>query len=131
MKEEMPSSHVRLAVTLSAISLLAMEGSAAAEEGAEPVRLSYTAGAGCPSESAFMTGVRARTSRVRWVSEGERARVFVVTLSQTDKESSGHLVVRLPNESESERDVTGDTCEEVASALALMAALSVDPDAAS
>jgi hypothetical protein len=71
----------------------------------------------------------ARTPKVRRGDGAAPARTFVVRLAATSDESTGHLVVRAPDGSTAEREVVGDTCEEVVAALALVAALAVDPNA--
>jgi hypothetical protein len=100
-----------------------------ADSSAEPVRVEYDAPASCPVEEAFWAAVTARTPKVRRGEEGAPARTFAIKLVAGGDESTGHLVVRALDGSTSEREVAGDTCEEVVSALALVAALAVDPNA--
>jgi hypothetical protein len=73
--------------------------------------------------------VTARTPKVRRDEGDAAARTFAIKLVARGDESLGHLVVRALDGSTTEREVAGDTCEEVVSALALVAALAVDPNA--
>lgn len=99
------------------------------EPEAEPVLVEYEAPASCPAEESFWAAVMARTSKVRRGDEGRPSRTFVIRLAAGNDGSTGHLAVRAVDGSTTEREVAGDTCEEVVSALALVAALAVDPNA--
>jgi hypothetical protein len=114
---------------LSAVVCLVVPAAARAEPEAVARGGDYQAPAGCPPADAFFSGVHARTPRARRAAEGAGARTFVVTLGARDGEISGTLVIRSTDDAESERVVSGDTCEEVVSALALIAALAIDPHA--
>lgn len=93
------------------------------------MHLVYEAAPGCPLEETFFAEVMARTARAHRAPDAAQARTFIVTLKQGDKESTGNFRIRTPDGSTTERDVAGDTCAEVASALALIAALAVDSGA--
>jgi hypothetical protein len=95
----------------------------------EPIRLEYDAPATCPTQGAFLAEVRARTSRARLAEASERARTFRVSLTPTKDGTTGHLEVTEADEGTSQRVVEGASCSEVASALALVAALAIDPAA--
>jgi hypothetical protein len=129
----MGGSRARIAWGLSALACVGVTRTSSAQEatrlGAEPIRVDYASPPGCPSEEDFLAGVLARTARARRAPDRGPASTFVVTLEGTHGESTGHLVLRRAGVAETERDVTGDTCEEVASALALIAALAIDPNA--
>jgi hypothetical protein len=115
------------------VALLATSGGRARatepDPSAEPVRVEYEAPEGCPVEGAFWAAVTARTPKVRRGEASAPARTFAIRLSTEGDGSTGHLVVRAVDGSTTEREVAGDTCEEVVSALALIAALAVDPNA--
>jgi hypothetical protein len=116
------------------VVLVVMGGRAfAAESGAdvdaELVRVQYVAPPSCPSEDAFWAAMMARTPKVRRADAGAPARTFVIRLAAGTDESTGHLVVRAVDGSTTEREVVGDSGEEVVAALALVAALAVDPNA--
>jgi hypothetical protein len=55
---------------------------------------------------------------------------LLVSIENADGEVKGYLSFRGADGAETERSVTGDTCGEVVSALALIAAIAIDPDAA-
>ena len=60
---------------------------------------------------------------------GEAARAFVVTVTAETATIRGLLSITSLGGSVSRREVTGDTCSEVVSALALITALAIDPSA--
>ena len=92
--------------------------------------MSYSAFAGCPDEARFLQGVTARTERIRRAAEGEPARAFVIAVTRDTSTVRGVLVIAGLDGAVSRREVTGDSCEEVTSALALITALAVNPLAA-
>lgn len=96
---------------------------------AEPIALRYEAPAGCPDGATFFGEVTARTSRARARRAGEDARVLVVRIVRRGASFSGELTIEDARQRSSPRDVTGDSCAEVVSALGLVAALAVDPAA--
>ena len=95
----------------------------------EPLVLEYHAAEACPSEDFFAEQLLARTTRIRLVPRGVPARRAVVTIDLEGVLPLGRLVIQEINGAEAVREVTGDACREVVSALALIAALSVDPNA--
>jgi len=88
------------------------------------LRLRYEVPAGCPDEAAFVGAVRARTALARFESDGAAPTVGVV-VQQRDGWTWGTLtrVGALP------RDVTGESCDDVVSALALILSLTIEPRA--
>lgn len=99
---------------------------AAADE--EAVRVAYSAPASCPDEQVFIQRVRVRTEHGRFASPSEPARTFAVTLSELTPDAgfSGQLEFIDVEGPRAQRTVTGATCDEVASSLALIVALSID-----
>jgi len=120
----MLGSH-RIAVAL-VLFAGALDNGARADEPHEPVVLVYRAPAACPGERAFLEEVRQRTVRLREPHAGEPFRQFTVEIS-TAKRARGRLRIRDADGGESQRAVEGENCAEVASALALMVAIAVDP----
>jgi len=123
---------VRAVAVACAVAMLATAGAARADGPApteEAIRITYDGPAACTTEEAFFAQVAARTPRARLAGRDARARTFMVSLTKGSEASFGRLVMRAPDGAESERDVTGDTCDEVVSALALVCALAVDPQA--
>jgi hypothetical protein len=100
-----------------------------AEAQAEAIRVSYRAMAGCPEQSVFVAELAARTSRVRPAEPDEQARSVDVAISRQGDVVHGLLIVSGSGEAATRREVTGNDCAEVVSALALVAALVIDPRA--
>lgn len=93
------------------------------------MRVRYDAHAGCPDERAFFDAVRARTSRVRLAAASEEARTFRVSIEKRGPNSVGRIVIEDVHEASAPRTVSAEACAEAINALALIAALSVDPNA--
>jgi hypothetical protein len=93
----------------------------------EPIRLVYSAPAGCPDGATFFVGLAARAHVVQ-IEDGD-AREFRVTIEQTDDVAKGTLVV-VSKDGEAAREVTGKTCDETVTALELVAALAIEQRAA-
>jgi hypothetical protein len=116
---------------LSALVLLAMilaSGALRAEE-VTPVRLSYTAPGDCADEHGFFDQVAARTQRVRLADASEPATALVVSIRVVPGGLAGRLELRGDEGTTSAREVKAASCDQVVAALAIMAALAIDPDA--
>ncbi len=94
----------------------------------ESIVLRYTPHSSCPARAQFVGEVRARSSKVRF-GEADGTRSFSVAFSRSEDEFSGKLEIVSSEGETSERVITGSDCGEVASGLALVLALAVDPDA--
>jgi hypothetical protein len=115
----------------TAIVVLSMAGfPTSARAQIEPIRVTYRASAECPSESQFLQEIEGRTQLARWANGAEHARAFVATVTPDKGTFRGQLLITSLDGTTSSREVTGDTCSEVASALALITALAIDPSAA-
>jgi hypothetical protein len=113
---------------LAACLLLA--GFARAEPRPLRVALDYRAPESCPDDAAFRAQVLGRTPRVRFAAQGAPSDLlWRVTLAETASGARGALRVSSEQQGPLERRVTAADCARVASALSLVAALSVDPDA--
>lgn len=92
-----------------------------------PVEFFYEAPARCPDEDYAFSLVHGRTRRVvRVEGSGQRLHMHVTA------ERSGYrgvLTVRRAGQAPEKRAMMGERCDEVVEALALTAALSIDPDA--
>ncbi|MCA9593859.1 MAG: hypothetical protein KC776_11130 [Myxococcales bacterium] len=97
-----------------------------AEESA-PVRV--RAQAACSDSDAFFQEILARTPRARRANEGEDATRFDLTIEARDGKFRGELVVESAEGGRATRRVSAATCEDVSQALALVAALAIDPEA--
>jgi len=90
------------------------------------VQLQYRA----PESCSFRSQVLARTRRLSFVDENANADVaWSVTLTESGAGVRGALLVRSAKLGRLERHVTAASCAQVVSALSLVAALSVDPEA--
>lgn len=97
---------------------------------AELVSLVYSgAAAGCPSEAQFVSEVTARVTRPVRFGAPDAAVQMVVTLFPSGEQVTGKLEVARASSEPTHRDFTASSCEEVGSALALVAALALDPNA--
>ncbi len=95
----------------------------------EAIRIAYHSGPGCPDEARFVGEVMGRTDRARRASGSEPGRTFDVSLTGEGSRSRGVLRITDAGGRVTKRDVAGETCTEVAGALALVAALAIDPQA--
>jgi hypothetical protein len=119
-------SLVLTALLLAPLTVSAT-GAAAEQPRAEPVRVDIQAPSDCADGILFLDEVRSRTPLVRAAVEGEPARVFRVTVTRDGAVARGTLVVQEGDHASTPRRVLGASCEEVVQALALVAALAVDP----
>lgn len=101
---------------------------ARAQTTAGPLRIEYRAEAGCPAEADFRARVGARLRRA--IGEADAASAYVVTIEKLDRRFAGRLGVRAADGTASDRDVAGDTCDDVVAALAVVTALAIDAQAA-
>jgi hypothetical protein len=95
-----------------------------------PVQLEYTARAlaGCPDTEAFTREVLARAPRARLAAPSEHARTLAAQVRTTGARGyEGVLAVRDPSGPTTERAVHAPSCTEVVTALAVIAAMVVDP----
>ncbi|HVR20758.1 MAG TPA: hypothetical protein VMS65_13705 [Polyangiaceae bacterium] len=95
----------------------------------EPIRVEYAAAPDCPSADVFTADVLGRTARARLAEASEANRTFVVSIQRHGARFVGSLVVRGGGGDTTAREVTGEQCSEVASALALATSLAIDPNA--
>jgi hypothetical protein len=94
-------------------------------------RLSYEVPAGCPTAEAFSDAVTANSTRVHRASPDETATDIDALASLREGGFLGMLRIRRPDGTESTRSVPAPTCTETVSAMAFIAAITIDPDAAS
>ncbi len=117
-----------LCIGILATAFVAGAAAPAAPDEEEPIRLTYQATDGCPDEADFATRIRAHTSRARVAWPGEEARSFDVSID-AGPPPSGSVTVFEPDLPAGTRRMQADTCADVADALALVIALSIDPHA--
>ena len=94
-----------------------------------PVALDYTAPPECPAAAGFLGEVAARTSIPRPARPDEPATTLTVVVKKITGGFKGTLEIRAAEGSAAARQVAAADCEQVVSALALMTALAIDPNA--
>jgi hypothetical protein len=95
----------------------------------EPIRAELAAPRSCTESSSFVDRVLGRTRRARRAQSNEPARTFAITITEAAGSLMGTLRVVTVTREIVERKVEARTCGEVVEALALVAALIVDPEA--
>ncbi len=116
-----------LAVPLLAVTLVSTR--AAGQAPPEPIRTEVRAVATCSNGVPFFARVRARTANVRPADPGEEARVFRVAVTVEGARYVGRLTIEERGHVSRPREVSAKGCDDVLSALALVAALAIDPNA--
>ncbi len=109
-------------------STLLDAGALVAEE-LEPIGLSYRAADGCPEVGTFRRGVEQRSSRVRFVPVGTGQRELEISLRTAGDAIVGELRLTERDGSVRQRSVSFTTCAEAVEGLALITAVSLDPQA--
>lgn len=95
----------------------------------EQVELQYVGGAGCPTKTAFVREVAARIRRpIEWVALGGATQISV-SVEEADGHAAGRLDVVRHGADPTRREFMASSCIEVSSALALVTALTLDPNA--
>lgn len=99
------------------------------EQAPIPIQFEYEAPAECLDEDQAFSLVERRSRRVR-LSEGDNtAQTLSMRVEALGSEFRGVLTVRRAEAPEERRTMVGAECSEVVEALALTAALSIDPNA--
>jgi hypothetical protein len=107
-------------------TLLASAARASTPEAGLAFSIAYSAPAECPGSTDFEQAVAARAPGTRPVVASEATLVFDAEVTKRAAEYSAVLWVTLPDGTRSRRDVTGETCAETLSTLAVIAALSLE-----
>ena len=92
-------------------------------------QLEYAAAADCPSASAFAARIQDHTPLARQAGAHEAARRFRAVFDTSGRSTTGRLEIIEVDGRLSVRMVEGRDCPEVADALALVAAIVIDPNA--
>lgn len=108
-----------------ALALLAA-APAVAEPEEDAVRFRYEAPSTCPSAEVFRARVRERTARGREAAEGELARTFSISISESPRGFGGQIEFLDDTGAPVHRRLQGDECDGVVSSLALITALALD-----
>jgi len=115
-------------VGLLSLGLL-LAAAAPAPSHVEEISLDYSTVGDCPSMREFEEQVYARTQRVRFVSGHRSKRYFRVHLGTDSGVAVGRVTSGSGSDGGNAREVTSDSCGDVAAAIALVVALAVDPNA--
>jgi hypothetical protein len=116
------------AVLVAVAVVLAASVVRAEERAARTFSLKASSVAECPAIESFSRRVLARTSRARLATSESADVAFVLSVAPDPEGASGTLGVT-EGATQSVRSVRGASCEEVVDALALIAAVTLDPDA--
>ena len=92
---------------------------------ARPLRIEYRAPSTCPSAREFEEAVLRQTETLE--PSGSEPRVFSVTIFEEEGRHRGHLGIAGPAGETATRNLVGDNCRDVASALALTVAVALNP----
>jgi hypothetical protein len=95
----------------------------------EEISIDYSTAGDCPTLREFEEQVYARTQRVRFVNGHRSKRYFRVHLGIDSGVAVGRVTSGHGSEVGNAREVTSDSCSDVAAAIALVVALAVDPHA--
>jgi hypothetical protein len=107
--------------------LLAARGARAQD--LHPTLLAYKAFADCPPVGDFQRGVQRRSARIHFVDEGSHDRELSIILRKDGDFTVGELRLIEANGSLRQRSVRFTTCAEAVDGLALIATVSLDPQA--
>jgi hypothetical protein len=118
----------RARATSCTLALACASIASVARAAPEPIALHYEAVAGCPKPEFFAGQVTARTDQVRF-DEAGAVGSFRVVMERTASGYAGVLSVTDRNGKESVRRFEAESCDNVVVALALVAALAIDPNA--
>ncbi len=126
-----PVSRRAFAVTFALALWVDLAAEAHADD--DVTRIEYRAPTECPNAANFIAEVSARTHRAHLSDAATNAdpatSTITVAVAADGAAFRGTLRIARAETVTSERAVTGDTCVEVVSALALIAALELDPGA--
>jgi hypothetical protein len=122
----------RLSRGLAASALLCAvqfgaRGARADDQG--PTLLAYKAPADCPAVGDFQRSVQRRSTRIRFVDEGSHDRELSIILRKDGDFVVGELRLIEQNGTLRQRSVRFNTCAEAVEGLALIATVSLDPQA--
>ncbi len=108
---------------------LSWSGISSAKPTEEPIHLAFESLPPCPDQLAFEHAVRRRTQSWTSAAKDDAHRAFSVSLSGNGESWTGRLQVESAGQAASTRTVSGNSCEEVAEAMALVVAVAIDPRA--
>jgi len=95
-----------------------------------PLRAAYSVHDGCPDEATFLARILERSPQSRVAEPGELARTLVVNIVQDGEASAGTISMLDQRGDTSTREVAAASCDGVVTALALVAAVFIEEQAA-
>jgi len=110
------------------LMLLSLAAPTHAAKPGQAFRLEYWADGACPDAAEFARQIQTRAPRLRLAEADEPALGFYAELVGHSGAATGRLTARSADGREVVREVRGPTCADVATALALIAALAADPN---
>jgi hypothetical protein len=110
------------------VATLFLASSARSADPQRPVRFDYEAESTCPDESTWVGSVFSRAPAARPAIADEPAWTLRARIAREGNRFAGRLQVVTPESVSDTRRFRGNSCEQVALALAIAAALSVDPE---
>lgn len=113
----------------AALGISQLLASSAHAQTLEPTLLSYRAPDECPEVADFQKSVQRRSARVRFVDEGSHERELSIVLRKRGDFTIGELRLIEPDGSLRQRSVRFTSCSEAVEGLALIAVVSLDPQA--
>jgi hypothetical protein len=122
-------------VSLAIAAVLWLAGAPCAHAEAEVVALQYAAPAGCPERAVVEAAIRARTPNVRLAAQARR--VFAITIEAAPGAATGAATGAAPDgfrgtlvvDRVADKELSAPRCDDLATALALVTALAIDPTA--
>ncbi|HET7546089.1 MAG TPA: hypothetical protein VFK05_39745 [Polyangiaceae bacterium] len=94
-----------------------------------PTLLVYRAPDGCPTVFDFRIAVQRRSARLRFVEQGAHERVLSIAMRREGEATHGELRLVERDGRTSQRSVRFSTCSEALEGLAMIAVVSLDPQA--
>src|SRR5438105_3354701 len=116
-RRALPAEAQLAILPATALAALILAPAAARADDVEPIRIAFEAPSGCSSEASFLDEVRARTAKARLAAPGEKARSFTVQVKREGRRVRGRLTLEEAGGAPAVRDVRGDRCDEIVSAL--------------
>ncbi|HWZ89938.1 MAG TPA: hypothetical protein VNW92_13845 [Polyangiaceae bacterium] len=108
---------------------LALTAASARAEETHPTLLAYRAPTDCPPVGDFQRSVQRRSARIHFVDEGSHDRELAISLRKDGDFTVGELRLIEANGTLRQRSVRFGTCAEAVEGLALIATVSLDPQA--
>lgn len=121
---------LKLPRLLVVTTLAAPRPACAEQEQIIPIAVEYRPAKACPEAEQFTRQLQARQPRVRQVTSAEAKILFRIHFTGTGDGMLGHFEMRGSDGSLTERDIPQADCAEIVTAMALIAAVLVEPSVA-